>query len=132
MKRLRSLSWPVAFFTVTLVAIGLGAKLHSISRTLDHTYRYDCTIKAVDGETFKALKIMGANGPGSNKEDLFSQSYATAFTPDGSLKISGIAYEPRKVGIAVDGYRAKAITITSETPALLEIPMTKVPADEVK
>ena len=128
-RRLPSILWPLAFVSMTLVAIALGARLHSISQTLGNTYRYDCTIKAVDDKTFKQVKIMAANGPGSRKEDLFRQSYVTAFTPEGALRISGIAYEPRVVGIAVDGYRAIAVTITPETPLQMEVPMAKV-ADE--
>ncbi|MEO5917211.1 MAG: hypothetical protein ABIS50_23475 [Luteolibacter sp.] len=99
---------------------------------MNQTFRYDCTIKAVDSETYKPLKIAAANGPAINTEDLFNQSYSTTFTPEGALRISGIAYEPRMVGIAVDGYRAVAIKITSETQAQQDLPMTRVSENETK
>ena len=86
-------------------------------------------IKAVDAVSYKPLKIMGANGPAMKPKDLFNQSYSTAFTPEGAFKIAGIGQEPRKLGIAVDGYHAIAATITSETPSLVEVPMMKTPVE---
>ena len=126
MNRLHSIRWPLAFVGMSVLAAALAWKLHVVSRTLGNTFSYDCTIKAVDSETYKQLKIMAANGPTLNPKDLFNQSYSTAFTPDGALKIAGIGYEPRKLGIAVDGYHAIAVTITSETPTLVEVPMKRV------
>lgn len=132
MKRFSSLPWMLALTAVSSVAVFLAMRLHSVSDTLARTYRYDCTIRAVDAVTYQPLRIMGANGPAIDSKDLFNQSYVTAFTPEGALKISGIAYEPRKLGIAVDGYRAVAITINSETPPQLEIPMKRVSEVEKK
>lgn len=129
LNRLHFLKWPLAFVGMTLLAAGLAWKLHVVSRTLGNTFSYDCTIKAVDSESYKPLKIMAANGPTLNPKDLFNQSYSTAFTPEGALKIAGIGYEPRKLGIAVDGYHAIAVTITSETPSLVEVPMKRIPGE---
>ena len=126
MNRLHSFRWPLAFVGMSLLAAALAWKLHVVSRTLGKTFSYDCTIKAVDSESYKPLKIMAANGPAQSSKDLFNQSYSTAFTPEGALKIAGIGYEPRKLGIAVDGYQAIAVTINSETPSLLEVPMKRV------
>jgi hypothetical protein len=128
MNRLYSFNWPLAFAGMSLLAAGLAWKLHVVSRTLGNTFSYDCTIKAVDSETYKPLKIMAANGPAQSSKDLFNQSYSTAFTPEGALEIAGIGYEPRKLGIVVDGYHAIAVTITSETPSLVEVPMKRTSA----
>ena len=132
MNRFHASRWLLAFVGMSVIAAGLGWKLHVVLRTLGNTFSYDCTIKAVDAESFQPLKIMAANGPALNSKDLFNQSYSTAFTPEGALKIAGIGYEPRKLGIAVDGYHAIAVTITSETPSLVEVPMKRVPAEKAK
>ena len=128
LNRLHSFKWPLAFAGMSLLAAGLAWKLHVVSLMLGNTFSYDCMIKAVDADSYKPLKIMAANGPAMDSKDLFNQSYSTAFTPEGALKIAGIGYEPRKLGIAVDGYHAIAVTITSETPSLVEVPMKRTSA----
>lgn len=130
-KRTLSIPWHLVFALTAVVAVILGAKLQMVTRVLDSTYRYDCTVKAVDANTFAQLKVVGVNGPPMNERDLLKQSFAFAPTPEGNLRLAGIAYQPREFGIAVEGYSARAFTVTPDTRGEIEVLMTRLPVPVV-
>lgn len=126
--RFPSIPWPLICALTATLALVLGIKLYMVSGVLDETYRYDCIIKAVDVNTLAPLKVVGVNGPPINPQEMLKQSFAMAPTPEGNLRLAGIACQPREFGIAVEGYSARTFTITPETPPEIQVLMTKLPA----
>ncbi len=126
-----SLPWHLFFALTVVVAAILVAKLQMVTRVLDSTYRYDCTVKAIDAGTFAQLKVVGINGPSITPKELLKQSFAFAPTPEGNLRLAGIAYQPREFGIAVEGYSARTFTVTPDTRGEIEVLMTRLPVPVV-
>jgi len=130
--RTPSLPWHLLFAFMAVVAVILFAKLQMVTGLLDSTYRYDCTVKAVDANTRAQLKVVAINGPSFTPKEPLKQSFTFAPTLDGNLRLAGIAYQPREFGIAVEGYSARTFTVTPDTRGEVEVLMTRLPVIAVK
>ena len=101
-------------------------RLHTLSQAVERAYSFSCTVTAVDAATFTPIRIVGNQGPDMHAGDILKQTYTATLQEDGRLNIIGMAYEPRKFGIAAEGYSATVVTITPDAAPKVEVPMKRL------
>lgn len=101
-------------------------RLYTLSEAVDSVFCFNCTVTAVDANTFAPIKIYGNNGPSVHAGNLLKQTYTATILADGTLSIIGMGYEPRKFGIAAEGYSATTLTITPDTAPKVEVLMNRL------
>jgi hypothetical protein len=126
MNRFPSIPWRLLCVVFVLSAGALGMRLHTLTEAVESAYGFNCTVIAVDANTFAPIRIVRSQGPDSHSADILKQTYTATLQEDGTLSIIGIAYEPRKFGIAAEGYSATELTITPDTKPKVEVLMKRL------
>ena len=128
MLKFSNFPWRGLAIILLIVSASLGFRIHRLSTALNNTFHYACTITAVDSETGAPLRGLGLRGPTTSSNDLMQQTSISVARQDGGMELSGVAYQPRIINIAADGYWPFDITITEDSPRDIRVPLKRKPS----
>ena len=127
MLNFKNIPWRGIAIVLSIVSLGLALRVHDLSTVSRNTFHYTCTIRAIDSETGARLGDLAICGPpmSSKDKDIFPQTFVVMTRPDGSMELSGIAYEPRILGVGSTGYWNSEVTITRDSPHEIQVPLKR-------
>ena len=107
--------WKYGAIILALGFAGSAFENWRIKKTLAGIYRYSIEVTVLDATTGRPLDNITIQAPGISTADLFQQTSGMSGGHDGTVGISGIAYEPRQWSFGRDGYRGASIIVDDST-----------------